>query len=52
MQYSGIEIAMSNIGTLRARVYPTGDYKDNFNGSEWVKINYCPMCAEKLSGNT
>lgn len=44
VDYSGLEIAISNSGLLRVRNY---NFKDIFETQDVVNINYCPMCRKK-----
>ncbi len=45
VDYSGLEIAISNNGMLRVRNY---NFKDMFETQDVVNINYCPMCRKKV----
>ena len=48
VDYSGLEIAISNKGILRVRNY---NFKELFESQDAVSILYCPMCGRKLGVN-
>ena len=45
VDYSGLEIAISNNGVLRVRNY---NFKEIFESQDAVNISFCPMCGRKL----
>lgn len=45
VDYSGLEIAVSGSGILRARDY---NFKEIFEKQDVISINYCPICGRKL----
>ena len=48
IDYSGLEIAISNKGMLRARNY---NFKEIFESQDAVNISFCPICGRKLGEN-
>lgn len=48
VDYSGLEIAISNKGILRVRNY---NFKEVFESQDAINISYCPMCGRKLINN-
>ena len=48
VDYSGIEISISNKGMLRVRNY---NFKEIFESQDAINILFCPMCGRKLGDN-
>ena len=48
LEYSGLEIAFSKTGMIRARHFREYSYDSGINTQDFVNINNCPLCGREL----